>query len=368
VPFRELRIARLGLAIQSSLTEITGSSYVPEVDPRFCHTVGLLNRRTDLTLDCSSVTNVALITQDEYAEKLERLKQNRESWIGAALIIREIRDRKLYLFQYRTFDEFCCGELATGRSNADRISASAGIAEMLPADIAKPETEAQVRPLLSLTDASQRLQAYRIAVARSNKQGRPLAGSDVSRAVREIRAGKPREVKKTLKPVPTTGVETNYCGPPGDALEVRAAQAPSHMASENLREADSYIVGVRQAADTVETHPLTSDSTADQQKTFTLEFKNEEDIRAWAICWLRGRGYTIERPGEECEIIQPNALRKRCGLKSAAFSFRLNHPDCPPFRSIRGKSGRIKWLVTNPDLIAWMRRPLRHEMIRSASL
>jgi hypothetical protein len=101
--------------------------------------------------------NIGFINKDEYAEKLRRLKVNGESWIVAALAIREIRDRKLYLFQYKTFDHFCREELGTGRANADRLCASAQIAETFPTDVIKPLSEAHVRPLHCLIDPFERM-------------------------------------------------------------------------------------------------------------------------------------------------------------------------------------------------------------------
>jgi hypothetical protein len=269
---------------------------------------------------------IGLINQDEYTRKLGRLKSARDSWVDKARIIREIRDRKLYLFQYETFDQFCRNELATGRANADRLCASAKVAEKLLSDQLKPIAEAQVRPLLRLADESRRLQAYREAVARSNRDGNSLTGGYVTRVVREIRAAETGEPRGALKTLPKADPEQGH---------------------------DDAIVRPQEIS-----RDFNSVSVTEGQVSLTLAFKSEEEVSAWAIGWLRERGYSIKRSREEDERIRPSEFRKRFCLKSTAFHSRLNHPDCPPYVSIRGPRGHVKWIIVNPDLEAWMSRPL----------
>ena len=97
-------------------------------------------------------------------------------------------------------------------------------------------------------------------------------------------------------------------------------------------------------------------------------FETEEEVSFWAIGWLQERGYCIIQSRDECEFVRPGEFRRRFSLRADAFRRRLEHPDCPPYRSIRGPGGRIKWIIPNPDLIGWMSRPLRRDSAAIAAV
>ena len=89
-----------------------------------------------------------------------------------------------------------------------------------------------------------------------------------------------------------------------------------------------------------------------------LDTKMEERAIRLAIDLLRAKGYAVMRSTGETEMLRPSDLRKRMFLKASAFSLRLAHAGCPPFQSVRGPSGRIRWLQPNDNLLAWLREPL----------
>jgi len=88
-------------------------------------------------------------------------------------------------------------------------------------------------------------------------------------------------------------------------------------------------------------------------------FETEDQMLNWAIEQLRQRGYAVQSTGFKVEMISPADLQRRYGLKSVAFHKRLHHVKCPPFRSENGDSGRLIWIYTNPELVAWLSQPVR---------
>jgi hypothetical protein len=84
----------------------------------------------------------------------------------------------------------------------------------------------------------------------------------------------------------------------------------------------------------------------------------DSDRISQAIDLLKCSGYTVIRSVDECDMLRPSDLRKRVFLKPSAFALRLSHPACPPFQSVRGPSGRIRWLQPNDALLTWLRAPL----------
>ena len=90
---------------------------------------------------------------------------------------RNIRDRRLYRGGWRTFESFCQAELEMGKSNVNRLLKCAEVAELLATNVAKPEREAHIRPLLRLNDPVEREHAYRKAVDQAKHEGKPLTAA-----------------------------------------------------------------------------------------------------------------------------------------------------------------------------------------------
>jgi hypothetical protein len=92
-----------------------------------------------------------------------------------------------------------------------------------------------------------------------------------------------------------------------------------------------------------------------------IPFGTEDQATNWAIDWLRSRGFSITRPADAIhagEKMSPGELRRRVGLKSAAFHKRLYHSRCPIYRAEYGPSMRLLWILATPELLAWLGRPL----------
>lgn len=83
--------------------------------------------------------------------------------VGNALA--EIRDRRLYRCEHKTFEAYCREKWKIGRVQAHRLIKASEVIEMLPAGN-KPKTERQVRPLTKLS-AEKRPEAWQRAVERA---------------------------------------------------------------------------------------------------------------------------------------------------------------------------------------------------------
>ncbi len=122
----------------------------------------------------------------QYETLVNRFRKLNDPWVESMEILAEIRDRRLYRERYDSFEDFCQEELGMSRTNVDRQCQTLAIAQLLPTNVAKPEKEAHVRPLLGLKNVDQQIEAYQQAVAEAAEKKKPLTGSMVSRAVREI--------------------------------------------------------------------------------------------------------------------------------------------------------------------------------------
>lgn len=140
----------------------------------------------------------------EYESKIRRLKVLQGAWFETMNILREIRDRRLYRGEFQTFEVFCRESLSMGKSNLNRMIRSGDVAHLLATNVAKPECEAHIRPLLRLEDAAQQVQAYQNAVNRAKSDDKPLTATHVVRAVREIRTAQQAPADPTT-PLPSKG-------------------------------------------------------------------------------------------------------------------------------------------------------------------
>jgi hypothetical protein len=90
--------------------------------------------------------------------------------------------------------------------------------------------------------------------------------------------------------------------------------------------------------------------------TISLAIKgtNEETLRAWAIKFLEGQGWSVRPPNERWEKV--NDYCKRLRIHSQTLSRAAARPERPNAIIIRGGSGRILELLSNPDFDAFVTR------------
>ena len=83
-----------------------------------------------------------------------------------------------------------------------------------------------------------------------------------------------------------------------------------------------------------------------------IEGSSDTDIEAWAIGWLKARGYAV---GKVDNWETPKEMSSRLNVSSAHLSSTLKDRRCPkPLDQIRGETGRINYLVSHPALDAYL--------------
>lgn len=124
----------------------------------------------------------------DFRRRLGRLKELEGVWYEGSQLLLEIRDhdRDHDREHYTDFETFCRKELGMENPPTTGGSRRGKWRYSWAANVAKPEGEAHVRPLLRMSDPIQQIEAYREAVAQTKTDGKPLSAVSVTKAVREI--------------------------------------------------------------------------------------------------------------------------------------------------------------------------------------
>ncbi len=121
----------------------------------------------------------------EFKRHRTRLAKSEGDWRKKAEILREIRDRRLFREEWRTFEGFCRCELEMGKTNVNRLLQCAEVAAFLATKVAAPKREAHVRPLLRLRNNHARAAAFQRALNIAEKAGKNLTGALINRTVKD---------------------------------------------------------------------------------------------------------------------------------------------------------------------------------------
>lgn len=82
-------------------------------------------------------------------------------------------------------------------------------------------------------------------------------------------------------------------------------------------------------------------------------FDTVEQMINGAIDLVRRHGFYVTEDRSEFETVAD--FRSRMDIRAPSYLAKLlAHPDCPHFISVRGTSGRILKLKSNPQLEAWI--------------
>lgn len=81
---------------------------------------------------------------------------------------------------------------------------------------------------------------------------------------------------------------------------------------------------------------------------------NDETLRAWAIKFLEEKGWSVRPPNERWEKVTDYCKRLR--IHSETLRRAAERPERPSAIIIRGTSGRILELLSNPDFDAFVTR------------
>jgi phage N-6-adenine-methyltransferase len=98
------------------------------------------------------------LTTEETSRYYQLKQKCKSAWIDFATAILEIRERRLYLVEHSTFEDFCAKELSYSGRHIHRLISSASVIENLKLTHGSvpPQTERQTRPLTKLEPELQR--------------------------------------------------------------------------------------------------------------------------------------------------------------------------------------------------------------------
>ncbi len=106
-------------------------------------------------------------TITEHAKDLDNLEviigTNLQSFIAVGKALTEIRDRKLYRDQHKTFEAYCRARWDMSKTHANRLIGSSAVAEVLAPAGVIPQNERQIRPLALLETPEMQQKAWELA-------------------------------------------------------------------------------------------------------------------------------------------------------------------------------------------------------------
>ena len=99
------------------------------------------------------------------------VERTKDAFIELCTAMREIRDEKLYLEEYRTFEEYCEKRWDFSAGRGRQLSRAAEVIENVKsATIVAPDNEAQVRALASIEKPADQRKVWKQAVATAPKR------------------------------------------------------------------------------------------------------------------------------------------------------------------------------------------------------
>lgn len=127
--------------------------------------------------------------QSDLKRLVGRFQKLQGAWYDGLEILWEIKSRRLYRQDHSSFEAFCRKVFGMGKSNINRSLRSAEVAKHLATNVAKPERESHIRPLLQLSDPAQQVDCYRQALEAATTEKRPMKSTDVAKAVHAVQNG-----------------------------------------------------------------------------------------------------------------------------------------------------------------------------------
>jgi hypothetical protein len=146
---------------------------------------------------------------EELARHEQVISGGLQTFVQVGQALAEIRDRRLYRANYRTFEDYCRRRWSFTRQRAHQLIEAAAVVEDVSTVVdVLPANEAQARELTALKDPEERQEAWREAT--SGSKGKPVTAAAVKNAVADVRRAKRR----------TPGERE----PPGAVITSKAAQ------------------------------------------------------------------------------------------------------------------------------------------------
>jgi hypothetical protein len=141
------------------------------------------------------------VEQREFGRAERTIARGLKSFLAVGMALKEIRDKRLYRQHYRTFEEYVVERWDFIRPRAYELCAASEVISDLsgiPDIRVLPENEAQANPLTRLKTATHRKRAWRMALKRALRLGRPVTARDAEEAVSLL--------SQSIEPAPVNGV------------------------------------------------------------------------------------------------------------------------------------------------------------------
>jgi len=136
------------------------------------------------------MNDLLVASESQRRDELEAtITRGMASFIEVGLALAEIRSSRLYRDTHDTFEAYCKDKWEMDKRYADRVICASGAARSLGSMGPIPTNERQVRELTVLDDPDQQRQAWNMATAQAEKEGRAVIAKDVKRAVENVVSG-----------------------------------------------------------------------------------------------------------------------------------------------------------------------------------
>ena len=136
------------------------------------------------------MNDLLVASESQRRDELEAtITRGMASFIEVGLALAEIRSSRLYRDTHDTFEAYCKDKWEMGRSRVYQLVDAAGVVENVHHGGQIPSNERQVRELTVLDDPDQQRQAWNMATAQAEKEGRAVIAKDVKRAVENVVSG-----------------------------------------------------------------------------------------------------------------------------------------------------------------------------------
>ena len=136
------------------------------------------------------MNDLLVASESQRRDELEAtITRGMASFVEVGLALTEIRNSRLYRSTHESFDKYCKDKWEMGKAYCNRLADAAGVTQTLAPIGVIPRNEAQIRPLTVLDDPEQQRQAWSMATAQAEKEGRAVIAKDVKRAVENVICG-----------------------------------------------------------------------------------------------------------------------------------------------------------------------------------
>jgi hypothetical protein len=135
-----------------------------------------------MDMEITTPNETALDLLKGYEDIIER---GQHTFVAVGNALAEIRERKLYTMDYKSFQDYCKQRWGFMANYANKLIAASEVVDNLAAQVSTivPSTESQARPLTQLPPEKQAA-AWEDAVDLAKERGKPITGAVVEEVVK----------------------------------------------------------------------------------------------------------------------------------------------------------------------------------------